>query len=43
MVDAKSWAIRQLVIQTGQRASDREMRIPISKVDGLRYDGIREY
>lgn len=43
LVDAKSWAIRQLVIQTGQRASDREMRIPINKVDGIRYDGIREF
>jgi sporulation protein YlmC with PRC-barrel domain len=42
MMDAQSWAIRQLVIKTGHQVSGREVQIPTRKVDRINYDGIRE-
>lgn len=38
MMDAKSWAIVQLVIKTGHRLSGREVQIPTSKADRISYD-----
>jgi hypothetical protein len=38
MMDAQSWAIRQLVIKTGHRLSGREVPIPTSKVDRISYE-----
>ena len=38
MMDAQSWAIRQLVIKTGHRLSGREVQIPSSKVDRISWD-----
>ena len=43
MMDAQSWAICQLVINTGHRVSGREVQIPTGKVDRISYDGIREF
>jgi len=37
MMDAQSWAIRQLVIKTGHRFSGQEVQIPTSKVDRISY------
>ena len=37
MMDAQSWAIRQLVIKTGHRFSGKEVQIPTSKVDRISY------
>ena len=36
MMDAQSWAIRQLVIKTGHRLSGQEVQIPTCKVDRIR-------
>jgi sporulation protein YlmC with PRC-barrel domain len=38
MMDAQSWAIRQLVIKTGNRFSGKEVQIPTSLVDRISYD-----
>jgi hypothetical protein len=38
MMDARSWAIRQLVIKTGHRLSGGEVEIPAGKVDRIRYE-----
>jgi sporulation protein YlmC with PRC-barrel domain len=38
MMDARSWAIRQLVIKTGHRLSGSEVEIPMSKVDRISYE-----
>ena len=38
MMDAQSWAIRQLVIKTGHRFSGKEVQIPSSKVDRISWD-----
>jgi sporulation protein YlmC with PRC-barrel domain len=38
IIDAQSWAIRQLVIKTGHRLSGREVQIPTSKVDRISYE-----
>jgi hypothetical protein len=43
IVDARNWTIPQLVIKTGLRVSGREVQIPTSKVDRIRYDGVREF
>jgi sporulation protein YlmC with PRC-barrel domain len=43
MMDAQSWAIRQLVIKTGHQVSGREVQIPTKKVDRISYDGVREF
>lgn len=37
MVDAESWAIRQLVVKTGHRLSGNEVRIPTRNVDRISY------
>ena len=37
MMDAQSWAIRQLVIKTGHRFSGKEVQIPTRKVDRISY------
>jgi sporulation protein YlmC with PRC-barrel domain/ribosomal protein S8 len=37
MMDAQSWAIRQLVIKTGHRFTGKEVEIPIRKVDRISY------
>ena len=37
MMDAESWAIRELVIKTGHRFSGKEVRIPTGKVDRISY------
>ena len=37
MMDAQSWAIRQLVIKTGHRFSGKEVRIPTRAVDRISY------
>ncbi len=38
MMDARSWAIRQLVIKTGHRLSGSEVEVPTSKVDRISYE-----
>jgi hypothetical protein len=38
MIDAQSWAIRQLVIRTGHRFSGKEVSIPTAKVDRISYE-----
>ena len=35
MMDARSWAIRQLVIKTGHRFSGKEVQIPARAVDRI--------
>ena len=37
MMDAQSWAIRQLVIKTGHRFSGKEVQIPTRTVDRISY------
>jgi hypothetical protein len=37
MMDAKSWAIQQLVIKTGHRFSGKEVQIPTRMVDRISY------
>ena len=37
MMDAQSWAIRQLVIKTGHRLSGKEVEIPTRNVDRISY------
>ena len=37
MMDAQSWAIRQLVIKTGHRFSGKEVQIPTRAVDRISY------
>ena len=38
MMDAHSWAIRQLVVKIGHRFSGNEVQIPTSQVDRISYD-----
>jgi hypothetical protein len=38
MMDADSWAVRQLVIKTGHRLSGKEVRISTSQVDRISYE-----
>lgn len=38
MMDAQSWAIRQLVIKTGHRFFGKEVEIPTRTVDGISWD-----
>lgn len=38
MMDAQSWAIRQLVIKTGHRFSGKEVQIPTRAVDQISWD-----
>jgi hypothetical protein len=38
MMDAESWAVRQLVIKTGHRLSGKEVRISTSQVDRISYE-----
>ncbi len=38
MMDAQSWAIRQLVIKTGHRFSGKEVQIPTRAVDRISWD-----
>jgi sporulation protein YlmC with PRC-barrel domain len=38
MMDAESWAIRQLVIKTGHRFSGKEVEIPTRTVDRISWD-----
>ena len=38
MMDAQSWAIRQLVIKTGHRFSGKEVQMPTSQVDRISYE-----
>jgi hypothetical protein len=38
MMDAQSWAIRQLVIKTGHRLTGNEVQIPTGKVDRISYE-----
>ena len=38
MMDAQSWAIRQLVIKTGHRFSGKEVQIPTSQVGRISYE-----
>jgi hypothetical protein len=38
LMDAQSWAIRQLVIKTGNRFSGKEVQIPTSLVERISYD-----
>jgi hypothetical protein len=37
MMDAQSWAIRQLVIKTGHRFSGKEVQIPTRAVERISY------
>jgi hypothetical protein len=37
MMDDKSWAIQQLVIKTGHRFTDKELQIPMSRIDRISY------
>ncbi len=38
MMDAKNWAIRQLIVKTGHRFSGKEVEIPVSQVERISYD-----
>jgi sporulation protein YlmC with PRC-barrel domain len=38
MMDAQSWAIRQLVIKTGRRFTGKEVQIPTRKVDRISFE-----
>lgn len=38
MMDAQSWAIRQLVIKVGHRLSGKEVQMPTSQVDRISYE-----
>ena len=38
MMDARTWAILQLVVKTGHRFSGHEVQIPISQVDRVSYE-----
>jgi hypothetical protein len=38
MMDARSWAIRELIIKTGNRFSGKEVRISANKVDRISYE-----
>jgi hypothetical protein len=38
LMDAKAWAIRQLIVKTGHRFSGKEVRIPTSLVERISYD-----
>ena len=38
MMDAQSWAIRQLVIKVGHRLSGNEVQMPTSQVDRISYE-----
>jgi len=37
MVDDKSWAIRELVVEAGHWYSGKEIRIPVSKNERISY------
>ncbi len=43
MMDAKSWAICQLVIKTGHRFSGKEVHLPTRKVDRISYEDSSVY
>jgi hypothetical protein len=38
LIDAHTWAIRQLVVKTGHRLSGKEVQIPTSDVDRISYE-----
>ena len=38
IMDDKSWAIRQLVVETGHWFSGKEVLISLSKIDGISYE-----
>jgi sporulation protein YlmC with PRC-barrel domain len=38
MMDAQTWAIRQLIVKTGHRFSGKEVQIPTDTVDRVSYD-----
>jgi hypothetical protein len=38
LVDDRSWAIRELVVETGHWYSGKEIRIPTSKVERISYE-----
>ncbi len=38
IMDDKSWAICQLVVKTGHRLTGKEVQIPVSKIDRIRYE-----
>ncbi len=38
MVDEKSWAIRDLVVETGSWYSGKEIKVPVSKVERISYE-----
>jgi hypothetical protein len=38
MMDARSWAIRELVIKTGHRFSGKEVQIPTRTVDQISWN-----
>jgi hypothetical protein len=38
LVDNESWAIRELIIKTGNRFTGKEVRIPVSSVKQISYD-----
>jgi len=38
MMDAHTWAIRQLVVKIGHRFSGSEVQIPTSRVDRISYE-----
>jgi uncharacterized protein YceK/uncharacterized protein YrrD len=38
MMDAQSWAVRQLVVKTGHRFSGTEVLVPTTSVDRISYD-----
>ncbi|MGA9453329.1 MAG: PRC-barrel domain-containing protein [Verrucomicrobiia bacterium] len=38
MMDAESWAIRQLVIKTGHRFTGKEVQIPVRQIDRISWD-----
>ena len=40
MMDAQSWAIRQLIVKTGHRFSGKEVQIPTRNVERISYPGL---
>lgn len=43
MVDEKSWAIRDLVVETGSWFTGKEIKVPVSKVDRISYEDSTVY
>jgi hypothetical protein len=37
LVDDRSWAIRELVVEAGHWYSGKEIRIPVSKIERISY------